>query len=176
MLLATNGAGYNNFSQYAVNYGYLIARTNGPDGRGIQVAYYVNAVSNTSGLTTNADFASFLEDNPDDVRPRAELAAALSIQPCFINHPMSPFPRRHRAELERRFAANVAECAAGLVKGWKDGSIVLVADPKMLGLAREGVRAVAKGGVSVKELADTFARAPALSGSDSGPNTTGSDS
>ena len=73
VLLATNGAGYNNFSQYAVNYGYLVARTPGPDGRGIQVDYHVNAVSNTSGLTTNADFASFLEDNPDDVRPRASV-------------------------------------------------------------------------------------------------------
>lgn len=36
VLLATNGAGYNNFSQYAVNYGYLIARTPAPNGRGIR--------------------------------------------------------------------------------------------------------------------------------------------
>jgi protein required for attachment to host cells len=71
-------------------------------------------------------------------------------------HPQEPWRDQHRAELERRFAANIAERVTGLVKGWKDGSIVLVADPKMLGLAREGVRAVGKGGVSVKELAKDY--------------------
>lgn len=70
-------------------------------------------------------------------------------------HPQNPRDQ-HRAELERRFAANIAERVSGLVKGWKEGSILLVADPKMLGFAREGMRAVAKGGVSVKELAKDY--------------------
>lgn len=72
--------------------------------------------------------------------------------------PMHPqIPRdQHRAELERRFAASIAEHTAVLVKGWKEGSIVLVADPKMLGFARDGVRAVAHGAVSVTELAKDY--------------------
>ena len=72
-LMATNGVRYDNFSQYPVTYGTLLARTPGPDGAGIQVDFFVNAVSNTTGLNTNAAFSSFLQDNPDDVRPRANV-------------------------------------------------------------------------------------------------------
>ena len=72
-LMATNGVRYDNFAQYPVNYGTFLARTPGPDGAGIQVDFFVNAVSNTSGLNTNAAFSSFLQDNADDTRPRASV-------------------------------------------------------------------------------------------------------
>lgn len=51
----------------------IFARTNGPGGYGIQVDYIVSAVSNTTGLVTNYNFSSFLDDNPDDIRPRANI-------------------------------------------------------------------------------------------------------
>ncbi len=73
VLLATNGVAYNNFSQYPVDYGHLIARTPGPDGAGIRVDYVVTPVG-TNGLVTNYNFtATYLRDNADDTRPRASI-------------------------------------------------------------------------------------------------------
>lgn len=72
-LMATNGVRYDNFSQYPVTYGTLLARTPGPDGAGIQVDFFVHSVSNDTGLNTNAAFSSFLQDNADDTRPRASI-------------------------------------------------------------------------------------------------------
>ena len=72
-LMATNGVQYNHFSQYPVSYGYLLARTPGPDGAGIQIDFFVNAVSNDTGLDTNATFSGFMQENGDDVRPRASV-------------------------------------------------------------------------------------------------------
>ena len=72
-LMATNGVQYNHFSQYPVSFGSFLARTPGPDGAGILVDFFVNAVSNATGLDTNATFSGFMQDNADDVRPRASV-------------------------------------------------------------------------------------------------------
>ncbi len=51
----------------------LFARTNGPNGWGIQVDYVVAPVVTNYGLRTNFNFTGFMDDNPDDVRPRANV-------------------------------------------------------------------------------------------------------
>lgn len=71
-------------------------------------------------------------------------------------HPMGAQRERHRLEVERRFAASITETAAGLVEDWAKGTVVLVAEPRMLGLLRESVRRVLKRGIVVKELARDY--------------------
>jgi protein required for attachment to host cells len=71
-------------------------------------------------------------------------------------HPMGAQRERHRLDIERRFAAGITETAAGLVDDWADGTVVLIAEPRMLGLLRETVRGVLKPGIAVKELARDF--------------------
>lgn len=73
-LQATNGVRYERLSRDpSWESGTLFARTPGPDGWGIQVDYIVNPVSATNGLTTNVNFSSFMDDFPDDIRPRASI-------------------------------------------------------------------------------------------------------
>lgn len=71
-------------------------------------------------------------------------------------HPIGAQRERHRLEIERRFAAGITETAAGLVEDWVKGTVVLVAEPRMLGLLRETVRGVLKRGIAVKELARDY--------------------
>jgi protein required for attachment to host cells len=78
--------------------------------------------------------------------------------------PMHPYAQkrgRHRVELEKRFAQDVAGRAAGVTRSWSRGSVILIAEPRMLGLLREAGRGVLKRGVSVKELAKDYTRASA---------------
>ena len=76
VLMATNGVRYD---RLALNYGEVVdsgalfARTPGPDGWPIQVDYFVTAVSNSSGLTTNNNFSDFLDDYSEDLRPHASV-------------------------------------------------------------------------------------------------------
>lgn len=73
--------------------------------------------------------------------------------------PMHPYEQkrgRHRLELEKRFAQAVAGKAAGLTKSWSRGSVILIAEPRMLGLLREAGREALKRGVTVKELAKDY--------------------
>ena len=75
-LMATNGVLYDRLANGVENVwrdGTLFARTPGPDGWGIQIDYQVTAVSNGSGLVTNYNFSSFMDDNPGDIRPRASV-------------------------------------------------------------------------------------------------------
>ena len=72
-------------------------------------------------------------------------------------HPMGAQRERHRIELERRFSVEVARRAAALAKHWATGSVVLVADPRMLGFLREAVRATLEPRIQVKELAKDYA-------------------
>ena len=75
-LLATNGVRYTylaNGLANVLNDGTLVARTPGPDGWGIQVDYTIAPVTTNYGLMTNFNFSSFMDDNPDDVRPRANI-------------------------------------------------------------------------------------------------------
>jgi uncharacterized protein (TIGR03790 family) len=76
LLQATNGVRYTYLANGLVNVlndGTLVARTPGPDGWGIQVEYEVAPVTTNYGLRTNDSFSSFMDDNPDDVRPRASV-------------------------------------------------------------------------------------------------------
>lgn len=73
-------------------------------------------------------------------------------------HPMGAQRARHRVELERRFSTEVARKAAGLARNWTAGSVLLVADPRMLGFLREAVRSVLKPAIRVKELAKDYSR------------------
>jgi protein required for attachment to host cells len=72
-------------------------------------------------------------------------------------HPMGAQRERHRIELERRFSVEVARKAAALARNWATGSVVLVADPRMLGFLRSAARAELKPGIQVKELAKDYA-------------------
>lgn len=76
LLQATNGVRYTHLANGTANVrndGTLFARTPGPDGWGIQVEYAVAPVATNFGLMTNFNFSSFMDDNPDDVRPRANV-------------------------------------------------------------------------------------------------------
>ena len=70
----------------------------------------------------------------------------------------------HEAEVLRRFAARIAEQAAALVAAGKASSLVLVADPRMLGLLRKALEPVAKAGTALRELGRdyTWCSAPQL--------------
>jgi uncharacterized protein (TIGR03790 family) len=75
-LAATNGVRYDRLALGAGNVVYmggLFARTPGPDGAGIRVDYTVTPVTPSYGLRTNYNFSSFLQDWPDDIRPRASV-------------------------------------------------------------------------------------------------------
>ena len=71
-------------------------------------------------------------------------------------HPMGAQRDRHRIELERRFSVEIARKAAVLARNWTTGSVVLVADPRMLGFLRDAARGALKPGISVKELAKDY--------------------
>jgi protein required for attachment to host cells len=78
-------------------------------------------------------------------------------------HPMGAQRDRHRIELERRFSVEIARNAAALARNWTTGSVVLVADPRMLGFLRDAVRGELKTGVRVKELAKDYGNLTASS-------------
>ena len=86
-------------------------------------------------------------------RPRTETNTNRQAGPV---HPMGAQRERHRLQLERRFAASITETAAGLVDDWAKGTVVLIAEPRMLGLLRETVRSVLKRDIAVKELARDY--------------------
>lgn len=71
-------------------------------------------------------------------------------------HPYVAQRERHHLELERRFAAEVVKRSSAHVSGWRDGIVVLVAEPRMLGLLRENLRASLASGIRLKELARNY--------------------
>lgn len=71
-------------------------------------------------------------------------------------HPVGEKREQHRLEVERRFGVQVAARVAALVKDWDDGSIVLVADPRLLGLMRKVLREAVKPEIALKELAKDY--------------------
>jgi protein required for attachment to host cells len=104
-----------------------------------------------------------LEDlvNPEyQAHGQAVLATARSTRNTSRQSgPMHPYAQkrgRHRLELEKRFAQAVAAKAAGLTRSWSGGSVILIADPRMLGMLREAGRDALKHGVAVKELAKDY--------------------
>ena len=73
-------------------------------------------------------------------------------------HPIGAQRERHRVELERRFAVAVARRTGVLTRRWTKGSVVIVAEPRMLGFLRGAVRGALKTAIRVKELARDYAR------------------
>ena len=67
----------------------------------------------------------------------------------------------HDAELLRRFASRIAGVAAALAAEDEISSIVLVAEPRMLGVLRGAFSPVAKSGVQVRELAHDYCQVTA---------------
>jgi len=82
LLTATNGVRYERLAINSANviwFGAILARTPGPDGAGIHVDYTINAASPPTGLMTNYNFSSFLQDNSKDTRAHA--AALFHVTP-----------------------------------------------------------------------------------------------
>jgi protein required for attachment to host cells len=87
-------------------------------------------------------------------RPRTETNTNRQAGPV---HPIGAQRERHRLELERRFAAEIAASAAKLTSTWPRGAVVLIAEPGLLGLAREFMRDAVDPRVELKELARDYA-------------------
>lgn len=73
-------------------------------------------------------------------------------------HPMGAQRERHRGELNRRFVKEISRQAGQITGGWKDGTVVLVAEPGLLGLLREPLREALHQGIVLKELAKDYAQ------------------
>lgn len=71
-------------------------------------------------------------------------------------HPMGAQRERHRVELEWRFGHEIARHAAAIARNWKEGRIVLIAEPQLLGLMREPLRNELPAGIELKELAKDY--------------------
>jgi len=71
-------------------------------------------------------------------------------------HPMGAQRERHRLELERRFGREIVSRISNLVGGWAEGTVVLVAEPRLLGLMREPLRKAMLPGMALKELAKNY--------------------
>lgn len=87
-------------------------------------------------------------------RPRTETNTNREAGPV---HPIGAQRERHRVELERRYALRIAGLAGNITHGWKDGTVLLVADAKLLGLVREPLRKVLQRKIDLKELARNHA-------------------
>ena len=100
-------------------------------------------------------------DNPDlrsrgrsvTGRPRTETNTGREAGPV---HPIGAQRERHRVELERRFGQQIARRAAEITRGWKEGAVVLIAEPRQLGLTREPLRRALHRGIELKELAKDY--------------------
>ncbi len=71
-------------------------------------------------------------------------------------HPIEGRRQQHRLELERRFGREITQQAVTLSRTWKGGTIVLIAEPRLLGLMREHLREALDPAVELKELARNY--------------------
>lgn len=71
-------------------------------------------------------------------------------------HPGEPRRPQQRLEVERRFGREIAREAGALSSGWKEGAVVLIAEPRLLGLARDFVREALNPALELKELAKNY--------------------
>jgi protein required for attachment to host cells len=72
-------------------------------------------------------------------------------------HPIEAQRERHRLELERRFARDIARHAGELTAAWKEGTVMLIAEPRLLGLTRAYIRDALPPALILKELARDYA-------------------
>lgn len=71
-------------------------------------------------------------------------------------HPIGAQRERHRLEHERRFCAEVIEHALQLTADWDRGVMVLIAEPRLLGLMRERLRTALRSEIKLEELAKDY--------------------
>jgi protein required for attachment to host cells len=71
-------------------------------------------------------------------------------------HPIGEQRERHRLEHERRFGAKVVERAIDLTADWDQGVMVLIAEPRLLGLMRERLRSALRSEIKLEELARDY--------------------
>lgn len=71
-------------------------------------------------------------------------------------HPIDARRAQHRLEHERRFGAEVVERALEIAASWDEGVMVLIAEPRLLGLMRERLRSALKGAIKLEELAKDY--------------------
>ena len=71
-------------------------------------------------------------------------------------HPIGAARDRHRLEHERRFGGEIVESAVRITRDWDQGTIVLIAEPRLLGLMRKRLRAAVNRNVGVEELAKDY--------------------
>lgn len=73
-------------------------------------------------------------------------------------HPIEPRRQQHRMELERRFGREIARQAGDLTASWSDGTVMLIAEPRMLGIVRAYLREALPNAITLKELAKDYAQ------------------
>ena len=88
-------------------------------------------------------------------RPRTETNTNRQAGPV---HPIGAQRERHRLELERRFAREIARRLGKLTAAWTEGSVVLIVEPRQLGLMRQYVRDEMNPALELKELARNYAQ------------------
>lgn len=71
-------------------------------------------------------------------------------------HPQFEKRAQHRLELEHRFAREIAHRTATLVQEWREGAVMLIAPPHMLGQLREVMRSALPRQLTLKELAREY--------------------
>jgi protein required for attachment to host cells len=71
-------------------------------------------------------------------------------------HPYGEKRKVHRLVVEERFAHAVAREAQKLTRCWLTGVVMLVAEPRMLGLLREPLRSALNENIELKELAKDY--------------------
>lgn len=71
-------------------------------------------------------------------------------------HPYGDKRQQHRVEVDRRFAHEVATQALSRVKDWAQGTLLVVAEPHMLGLMRDALHGRLGRGMELKELARDY--------------------
>lgn len=68
-------------------------------------------------------------------------------------HPQDAERDWHRIEVERRFAREITAHASAMFKAGGAGKLILVAEPRMLGLVRRPLRAAVGSRVTISEIA-----------------------
>ena len=71
-------------------------------------------------------------------------------------HPTGEKRVQHRADIERHFACDIAGQLGKLAGRWKSGTVLLAANPKMLGLLRDGARTALPAGVLLECMARDY--------------------
>ena len=87
---------------------------------------------------------------PDAPQVRSERNTSRQAGPV---HPQDAERDRHRIEVERRFAREIAAHASSMAKAGGANKLILVAEPRMLGLLRRPLRAAIAKGITVSEIA-----------------------